>query len=80
MSDKGRQFIELAIAVAIGFTVMVALLPSAIQGWFNVTATGGSGASWSTSMKGLWNIAPFMIVIAVIVAIVAMAYQKYGRR
>lgn len=77
MSSKGKGFIELAIAVAIGFAVMTALLPSAIQGWFNVTATGGSGATWSTTMKGLWNIAPFMVVIAIIVAVVAMAYQKY---
>ena len=69
-----QKFIQLALAIVIGFTIMVALIPTALTGWYNVTAAGGEGVAWSTSMKALWNMVPLMVVIGILVAVIALAY------
>jgi len=75
-----NKFIGLALTIVIGFTIMVALIPTALTGWFNVTAAGGEGVAWSSAMKAMWNMVPLMVVIGILVAVIALVYGKVGKR
>jgi len=75
-----KKFVNLAVGIVIGFTVMVALIPTALTAWFNVTLAGGAGEDWSPAMIAMWNMVPLMVVIAILLAVIAMAYGKFGGR
>lgn len=68
-----------AILLAVGLLVASAVMPSALQGWYNATAAGGELASAPAMVKTLWNLVPPMAVVAILAIVVYMGLSKMGR-
>lgn len=76
---KSGNIAGVAILLAVGLLVASAVLPSALQGWYNATATGGDLASAPAMVKTLWNLVPPMAVVAILAIVVYMGLDKMGR-
>jgi hypothetical protein len=69
----GSAIAVLMVSIAVAFYVGVAILPGALSGWYAATATGGALENMSTDFITLWNLAPIMVVLAIIVCVVGIA-------
>jgi hypothetical protein len=68
-----------AILLAVGLLVASAVMPSALAGWYNATATGGELAGAPAMVKTLWNLVPPMAVVGILAIVVYMGLGKMGR-
>jgi hypothetical protein len=76
---KGGNIAGIAIMLTVGLLVASAVLPNALQGWYNATATGGDLASAPAMLKTLWNLVPPMAVVAILAVVVYLGLEKMGR-
>jgi ABC-type microcin C transport system permease subunit YejE len=70
---SGSSIAVLMVSMAVAFYVGIAILPGALAGWYAATQAGGSLENMSDDFITLWNLAPIMVVLAIIVCVVGIA-------
>lgn len=67
MNIKGKEM----IALAIGVSVLVAVIPQSIESISSVNTT-----NWSAAARSLWDLMPLIIIAVIVMGIAGGVYAK----
>jgi hypothetical protein len=65
LKTMAAMSVEYVIGMAVALLVMIAILPTVLNGFNGTTVTG-----WPSSVQTLWNLMPVIIIVAFVIAIV----------
>lgn len=73
---SGAEILAVVFGLGISMLIAVAFLPSALTSWYDATQPAGSLANMSTDFKTIWNMAPILVVLAIIAVIVGLVMAQ----